>query len=671
MSSRVGYLLAVILLLVGAGLRMTQLTTLPAGLNNAEITDVRVTERVRQGSIEVFYDLGAGAGREGLYHTVQAAVTAVFGNGLFGYKLLAFWAGMLALAVVYALAQRLFGALVAVGALALLTTNMWAIVLSRQVGQETVLPLLVSLVLLALARTLSVYKGIHARLPDTTAFAVLGVLLGLGFYVHPAHYLIVLFSMVAIAFRLASRERLSRQTVSYLLFSLLLMIIIAVPYMVSTIRLPGLSGAARVFDGYTIAGNPPFEAITDTIGGILFVGDANPAHNVPGRPLIDLVSALLVAVGILTSLQRWRLARYALLLIATVVLLPAAFFTSNTPDFRTLTPLLPLIAVYFGLGVSTLYRSIVARGRPVLWLGGVALLAFNFYWMGQDVFITWPTLESMNTVYHTRAGRLAHYLDQTVATVPTVICDSERKLEASDVFSSTDLTLLMMNQKRIPLRYADCGSGLIFINGGANQQVVMPDPDTLTMMQPYLRDWLNQGTPVTELPVDAVIQLDVTQSLADNVGRFTTTTPGSYAPDAPGGAGVATPPVRFGGNIAFLGYEKEGDNPYTPGGIYTSITYWRVDGEIPPDLRFFTHILADPGAAPAVQNDTISVDVSQLQPRDVFIQIMFLPLPYSIPAGNYSISIGAYTAANDARLPVMDGDTPHGDRLFLESITVQ
>jgi hypothetical protein len=155
------------------------------------------------------------------------------------------------------------------------------------------------------------------------------------------------------------------------------------------------------------------------------------------------------------------------------------------------------------------------------------------------------------------------------------------------------------------------------------------------------------------------------------VGRFTTTTPGSYAPDAPGGSGVATPPVRFGGNIAFLGYEKESDNPYSPSGIFTSITYWRVDGEIPPDLRFFTHILADPGAAPAVQNDTISVDVSQLQPRDVFIQIMFLPLPYSIPAGNYSISIGAYTAANDARLPVMDGDTPRGDRLFLESITVQ
>jgi len=209
------------------------------------------------------------------------------------------------------------------------------------------------------------------------------------------------------------------------------------------------------------------------------------------------------------------------------------------------------------------------------------------------------------------------------------------------------------------------------VNGGGQQQVVMPDPQTLTMMQPYLHRWLDQGTQVAGMPPDSVVYLDVSKALANVVGRFTTTSPAGYAPDAVGGSGLAVPPVRFGGNLSFLGYEKDGDQVYSPGGIYTSVTYWRVDGMVPPDLRFFTHILADPASAPATQNDTISVDVGQLQNRDVFIQVTFVPLPRALPSGMYGISIGAYTSSNNARMPVLFNDTQRGNRLFIGQITVK
>ena len=671
MSSRVGYLLAVLLLLLGAVLRFHTLVDSPVGFNNAEITDVQVTERVRQGGIEVFYDLGNGEGREGLYNMVQAIFTSIFGNGLFGYKLLSLWVGMLVLAVVYALAQRLFGPVVGVAALALLTTNMWMVVLSHQMLRETILPLLVAVMLLTLARTLAVYRGVHASVPDTTVFVLLGVILGLGFYVHPVHLLIVLFSMIAIAFRLFSKQRLSSQNISYLLFSLLIMIIIAMPYLISTIRLPGLSGAVRVFDHYTIAENSPFKAIADTIGAMLFVGDANPARNLPGRPLIDLVSGLLVLVGILITVRQWRNARYALLLIASVILFPAAIFSRSTPDFLAFTPLLPLVAIYFGLGMSIVYRSVVPSARLAVVLGAVVLFAFNLGWSVGDLFTAWPAAAGVNQAYHARAGHLAAYVDATAAQTPTVICDSQGVIENLDAFSATDLLLLMRNRKDIPVRFADCGSGMIFVNGGDKQQVIMPDPQTLTMMQPDLRRWLDHGTAVAGLPTNSALLLDVAQPLADAVGIFTTTAPAGYAPDAVGGSGLAVPPVRFGGNLSFLGYEKDGDQVYAPGGIYTSVTYWRVDGVVPPDLRFFTHILADPGTAPAAQNDIISVDVGQLQARDVFVQVTFVPLPRNIPAGMYGISIGAYTSSNDVRMPVLFNDSPRGDRLFIGQITVK
>jgi hypothetical protein len=166
------------------------------------------------------------------------------------------------------------------------------------------------------------------------------------------------------------------------------------------------------------------------------------------------------------------------------------------------------------------------------------------------------------------------------------------------------------------------------------------------------------------------VNLNVMHTLADTIGRFTTTAPAGYAPEAPGTSPLAVPPVRFGGNITFLGYDLKPTTDYTPGGIVTSITYWRVDGVIPPDLRFFTHVLSDPSAI-AAQNDTISVDVNQLQDRDVFIQITFVPLPYTIPEGMYSISIGAYRADNGVRMGVLDNGLPRGTRLFLGQINVR
>jgi hypothetical protein len=135
---------------------------------------------------------------------------------------------------------------------------------------------------------------------------------------------------------------------------------------------------------------------------------------------------------------------------------------------------------------------------------------------------------------------------------------------------------------------------------------------------------------------------------------------------------VTLPPVTFGGNITFLGYEHLPTTPYQPGDVITSISYWRVDGQPPPDIRLFTHVLSDP-AAIISQTDTLSVLAAQLRPRDIFIQITFVALPASTPAGRYAISIGAYQQSDNMRLAVLEDNRTRGTRLFLagNSITVE
>lgn len=672
MSSRVGFALAVALLLLGAVLRMNQLATLPPGLNDEEITDILVVGSARAGDIEVFYNLGT-EGREGLYHAVMAAVTSIIGRGLFSYHIIAVWASMLTLAMVYALTWRLFGPLAGVAALALLTTNMWMIMLGRGVGRETVVPLLVISIMLMLARGFVVYQRIHPRLPVNTVFAALGVLLGVGFYIHPSHFLIVLFSMVFIVYRLSSRQRLSAQTIGYLLFALLVMMIAAVPYLISSIRLPALSGASRVFDHYNITQTSPIQAVLTGISGIFFQGDQNPIHNIPGRPLLELISGLIVVAGVLVAARRWREARYGLPIIALVILIPSAFLIADGPNFLAYAPLLPILALFFGLGAHSLYQSLSAGPRRFAGLGIVCLLVFNLGWTGRDLFTVWPNLTAVTETYHSRLAQIAYYLDRDQNDAPVVLCDSRHPLHANDELSSTNLMLLMMNHKTLPIRFADCGTGLVLVNGGENQQVVMPDPNTLNMMPTYLHDWVVKGEILTsnDLPPNAVVNMHVANDLANTVGRFTTTSPAGYAPEAPGGAGLASPPIRFGGNLTFLGYEAPSPDPYQPGGVVSVITYWRVDGVVPPDLRLFTHILSDPAACCAAQNNAMSVSVSQLDNRDVFIQLTFVPLPYSIPDGMYNLSIGAYLTGTNERMVVMDGDQPRGNRLFLGQITVK
>jgi hypothetical protein len=143
-----------------------------------------------------------------------------------------------------------------------------------------------------------------------------------------------------------------------------------------------------------------------------------------------------------------------------------------------------------------------------------------------------------------------------------------------------------------------------------------------------------------------------------------------FDPQATEGTEVVPPPLRFGGNLTFLGYEHSWADVYRPGDVIPVVTYWRVDGVVPPDLRLFTHILSDPTNIVA-QNDSSSVIASQLRPRDIFIQVTYVQLPRRIMDATYSISVGAYPESTGIRLPVFDGDQPRGARLFLGQITVQ
>jgi hypothetical protein len=488
--------------------------------------------------------------------------------------------------------------------------------------------------------------------------------LGFGLYVHPISVVIALASAAFIVYMVLSSQPMSRQTLNYVGFAVLVMIIIGMPYLISTIRTPELSGFGQLLGNYDASQQSLLQTIAAGLSGIIFRGDHNPAHNLPGRPLVDLVSGLLILLGLMVAIRFWRQPRFALPLIVTVLLAPVAFLTSNSPDFLAFSALLPLLALFFGLGVNLLFHSLRGMARRIGGAGLVALLAFNLLWLAGDLFEGWPQEAAVQTAYNHHLLQLSQYVEATATTIPTVMCTSNERLGSQ--------IIQWMSSRPLPLRYAECQSGLVLAQGGETQQVILPEPEILEQTHPHLRDWLLRGTFVDApgLPQESILTMNVVDQLADAVGRFTTTAPLRYAPEAPGETGsVIAPPVRFGGNVTFLGYALDETETYLPGETITAITYWRADGMIPPDLLLFTHVLSDPVSIIA-QIDIINVDPRQLQDRDVFIQVTHVPLPAAIPEGDYLISVGAYQASSDVRLDVLEDNQPRGTRLFLYPIRV-
>jgi hypothetical protein len=668
--SRVAFWLAVLILLVGAIMRLSASYVLPPGLNDQEITTLRLAETARQGRVEVFYNLGPEQGGvEGLFAQMQAAFTSFIGFGTFTNRMLPLFFGMIALAAVFALGRTLYGPPAGLGAMALMAVSMLPIVLSRTSVVQSVTPAYVALVLLLLARAFPIHGRRPQREPGTLTFASLGVLLGLGFYLSPVAFFVVLAAVIFIAYMVLTRQPLTRRMFSYTWFALVLLIVVVTPYLIASLQNPDLSGARRAID---------VGAVTLTnwmrgLGGLVFEGDLRPAWNYPGRPLFDLVSGVFLVLGVVVAVRNFRKPRFALALLALAMLVPQAFLRHDSPVFLDYAALTPVLMLFVGLGIVTFYRRMHTEPARAIVIFGLALLAaFNVVWTSRDLFERWPALPEMQTAYHARIGALARYLDHSAMRVPSVVCSSNLH-PAGTALADWQKLAMMMHVQNAPLRLVDCGIGLVLTDGGARQQVVFLQADGLEQANPFARRWLDYGTVLNgpDLPPDSVLTMEVTSTLADTVGVFTTSAPVAYPPESPGGWQVAAPPVRFGGNLTFLGYVQTFGSTFRPGDVLFVPEYWRVDGAVPPALALFTHMLADMGARPVAQNDTTAVRAESLLPRDVFLQVTYIQLPWTLPGGEYYLSIGGYDGATGERLPVYDRLFVRSTRLVIGQVAVQ
>ncbi len=667
-SKRVYYLLAVLVFMGAMGLRLWQLNDLPAGITEAETITIRLAEQVRQGRIGVFLEGVDGYPYEALYPTALAFTTTFAGSSLIVWRLFSVWAGGVTLALVYALGSRLFGRGVGLLAMALLAVNFWAVLSSRLIVTYALLPLIVTLVLFTLVHAMRIYRRTTSETNTTTlAFAALGGTLGFSLYVHAAGLLLVLGAMFFITYYVLTHRPVPKQRLTLLGFTIVLLMVVALPFVLFVVNRPeSLANRRVVADAAELLVRLPTQ-----LGAFFAVGDMLPEYNLPQRPLFDPLTFILVVIGFGVALVHARGSRYALLLIFLLVLLPVLLFAETAPNFLSVGAWLPLVAIFFALAVQRL--NLLLRQPVILGVVVLVLLGGNLLWTSQDLFGRWAKQRDVRAVYHTDLHQLARHLDRTIANTNTVLCFPQwAEQQTPRVLHDTQKMLLMMNRRDLTnVRLVDCRSTLVFTNGGAAQQVVLVEANALENAHPVVREWLSQGTFLNDdtLPRDRVLLMDVEDLLASRLGVYTTTTPVLYGYDLIN-EDVLFPPVRFGGNVTWLGYQSNGKTTYHLNEVVEIVNYWRIEGVIPRDLTFFHHILSDPVTIVA-NRDTIGVSPRTLRERDVFVQVTSILLDKPFLAGAYDIAIGAYQSETGARLSIFDAQQQErGDRLILTEIEI-
>ena len=173
-------LLAVVaLLILAAGLRVWQIDQVPPGLHHDEVINGEIVENdIFAGHPAIFYATG---GREGLFHLTLAAALRLIGYNAIGFRFAGFFWGMIGLAAIYALANRLLGRRVAFITLAFAAVSFWSIYEGRAATRS------VSLIAVSALAALAFFSAWQpSDRPRLRKWIIAGVLLGLTLYTYIA-----------------------------------------------------------------------------------------------------------------------------------------------------------------------------------------------------------------------------------------------------------------------------------------------------------------------------------------------------------------------------------------------------------------------------------------------------------------------------------------------------
>ncbi|MCL6647599.1 MAG: glycosyltransferase family 39 protein [Chloroflexi bacterium] len=367
-----GALLAV--LLVAAALRFSALQSAPPGFWYDEGLNGQFARAVLAGDWRVFY-----GDREGLFFYLLGGAITLLGDSIFALRWLPAAVGVLTVAATFALGRRLLGTGAGLVAAAGLATSFWHFAINRFGERVNLLPLAEVVTLFCLWRALYPAPDERGR-----GFAWLaGLAGGITLYTYLASRFFPVVLLGWLLWQLAYDRATLRKRWTVWVKVGGTAALVFLPLGVHYLRFPDdfILRPSQVWPYSGLSGRVLLAELAQqfgrTLGMFFLTGDLNWRHNLSGRPAFDLVTAGLLAVGLVGTLRHFRQPAQALLVLWLVVMLLPSTLAAENPHFLRAFGALPaawLLVASGGLSLARLVTGSQRSWRVVAIAGGVWLL---------------------------------------------------------------------------------------------------------------------------------------------------------------------------------------------------------------------------------------------------------------------------------------------------------
>jgi 4-amino-4-deoxy-L-arabinose transferase-like glycosyltransferase len=625
-----------LVLLTAVFLRLFALSTTPPGLTHDEADHGLTAWAIVNGAREIYFTIGYG--REPLYDYLTAVLMTLLGPTFLAGRLTAVFASLLLIPTLAAWVKKAFGWETAVFTAAGLAVSFWPLMTARQSLRSIMLPLLFVLALYLFWQGVRISDG-----RKWASFAGAGLVLGLSFYTYiPARVLWLLFPLALLYLAWQNRPLLRRVWPGVAVM-LLLAGLVGAPLFLHLAANPEAEARIGQLAGpLTAAAQGDFAPLLQNALaglGILFVqGDDFWRYNIPGRPLLSPLWAILFFVGI--GRAAWISGQGK----ETGGLRPLAAFFAIAWLFAGLAPALvtgphlsttqaigaqPVVYLFPAIGLLWLAQSLLQRRPewvrlawtlPVLLFGGTAVSTANAY------FHTWADEPAVRVEYESTL----------MATLQSIeargLGDVAISTHAPDRLYSPAVAAMVLSPERAnELRWFNGQGSLLAPNARQSAIVVSGFAAIHPALERYFAQAVAQETlPLRETDLDRPLTLYAVDGVA-----LAEEWRAQFIPLPDG-------PANFGDMALFLGYDLQ--TPVVrPGEVVTLATLWRVERPL-LDAVLFTH-LTDESGTPIAQADRLDAPGGAWQTGDHFIQLHQFVVGEETAVGQYPLRVGLYTCS--------------------------
>ncbi len=378
------------------------------------------------------------------------------------------------------------------------------------------------------------------------------------------------------------------------------------------------------------AASVPLALINNTVrtfGGLVVSGwgDELTRHNLPGRPVFDLILSILLLIGAYRLFAKKNHTLTLIVLPWLIVTLLPVILTDNAPTYTSMFGAIPALAIIVAIGCWHVLE-LLPKNRS--W--AIPLLLFaSALWTCYDYFVRWPVDPAYFNDFKTVEWDIA---DRALAEQDTgAVFFTPRR----EYLKDPTYDLLFANSDIRPLINGSC------VQYRADETVTYVLGKDKGKSETELEALQNSLGATDILSVEDIFYRS-TNDIIGQVARVKVSPP----------AVSHIPPISFGQSIQLIG-QQELKPTYLAGERIELAFHWQTTKEtVPHNYLMFAHMYAaDDVSTPLAQFDgPPCVDTSTWVDGDILIDRRHLLLPTDLPADDYLIAIGWYHPFSFERL---------------------